>query len=97
MLRGMPAITVGSVGLSADVMDSFKGNMWKGVSSKAWLNEHRFFNAGEFDLVSVRCSLISDPDWVQKIRQSDYDAIRIFSREDMALPGRSESPKKEMG
>jgi 2,4-dienoyl-CoA reductase-like NADH-dependent reductase (Old Yellow Enzyme family) len=39
--------------------------------------------SGEFDLVSIGRSLISDPDWVNKIRAGDFNAIRPFMRQDI--------------
>lgn len=42
------------------------------------------FARGEFDLVSIGRSLISDPDWVAKVRDGALDAIRPFRRSDIA-------------
>ncbi len=45
----------------------------------------RRYAAGEFDLVSIGRSLISDPEWVQKVRAGDYESVKIFSRGDLRL------------
>ena len=39
--------------------------------------------ADEFDLVAVGRALIGDPDFVKKVEQRDYAAIRTFSRADL--------------
>jgi 2,4-dienoyl-CoA reductase-like NADH-dependent reductase (Old Yellow Enzyme family) len=84
-LGGLPVITVGSVGLSTDIMDTFLGKVVEGRVEQGIEELARRFAAGEFDLVSIGRSLISDPDWVRKVRDGDYDAIRIFSRAHLAL------------
>jgi len=85
-LSGRPVITVGSVGLSADVMDGFFGKTVEGRVEQGVRELSRRFGNGEFDLVSIGRSLISDPDWVKKIRSGAFDAVRIFSKADLALP-----------
>jgi 2,4-dienoyl-CoA reductase-like NADH-dependent reductase (Old Yellow Enzyme family) len=42
----------------------------------------RFQNA-EFDLVSVGCGHIGDPDWVNKAAAGRYSDIRPFTRKDV--------------
>lgn len=85
-LSGLPVITVGSVGLSTDVMGGFLGEAVEGRVRQGVRELAKRFGAGEFDLVSVGRSLIADPDWVRKVRRGDYDAVKIFSRADLALP-----------
>ncbi|HWW63381.1 MAG TPA: 12-oxophytodienoate reductase [Sphingomonadaceae bacterium] len=85
-LSGLPAITVGSVGLSADVMESLFGEEVSGQVEAGVRELTRRFAGQEFDLVSIGRSLIADPDWVKKIRAGDFDAVRIFARSDLALP-----------
>ena len=85
-LAGVPTITVGSVGLSTDVMDSLFGKETTGQVERGVKELTRRFDAGEFDLVSIGRSLIADPDWVTKVRGGDYESVRIFSRSDLALP-----------
>jgi 2,4-dienoyl-CoA reductase-like NADH-dependent reductase (Old Yellow Enzyme family) len=41
------------------------------------------FAAGEFDLVAAGRALIGDPDFVKKVEQRDYGAIRTFARADL--------------
>jgi 2,4-dienoyl-CoA reductase-like NADH-dependent reductase (Old Yellow Enzyme family) len=85
-LSGLPTITVGSVGLSNDVMSGFFGEEVSGRVEEGVRELVRRFDADEFDMVSVGRSLIADPDWVSKVRDGDYGAVRIFSRDDLKLP-----------
>lgn len=85
-LSGVPTITVGSVGLSTDVMSGFFGEQVDARIEEGLRELVGRFARGEFDLVAIGRSLISDPDWVSKIRDGDYAAIRTFSREDLKLP-----------
>lgn len=83
-LSGLPTITVGSVGLNKDVMESFTTEGAMATTVPESLAElARRMDAGEFDLVSVGRSLISDPDWVRKVQARDYGAIRPFRKEDV--------------
>jgi 2,4-dienoyl-CoA reductase-like NADH-dependent reductase (Old Yellow Enzyme family) len=75
-LTGLPVITVGSVGLSADFIGSFAGQ-GSGRRSLADLEER--LDRGEFDLVAVGRALLQDPEWALKVREgrdaelTDYD------------------------
>lgn len=83
-LSGLPTITVGSVGLDKDVMDSFTtAGEARSRVPESLLELARRFSVGEFDLVSVGRSLISDPDWVNKVRVGDLQSIRSFLRRDI--------------
>ena len=83
-LGGLPTITVGSVGLDLDVMTVFMEARDPGprVAEAIEELEERLL-AGEFDLVAVGRALIGDPDFVRKVEQRDYAAIRTFARADL--------------
>jgi 2,4-dienoyl-CoA reductase-like NADH-dependent reductase (Old Yellow Enzyme family) len=67
-LTGAATISVGSVGLSGDVTESFSGK----ASSPANLdNLNRRVEAGEFDLVAVGRALLGDPYWARKVSQGE--------------------------
>lgn len=84
-LSGLPTITVGSVGLDRDVMESFTEAGEATSTLAASLAELvRRFARGDFDLVSVGRSLISDPDWVSKVRDGAHHDVRPFRRSDIA-------------
>lgn len=84
-LSDMPTITVGSVGLNKDVMQSFLESDEAQPQVATAIDElSRRFNKGEFDFVSVGRSLIADPDWVKKVRAGSYADIRSFRKADVA-------------
>jgi 2,4-dienoyl-CoA reductase-like NADH-dependent reductase (Old Yellow Enzyme family) len=85
-LSGLPTITVGSVGLDTDVMQSFDGAEGGAEFETGLAELSRRFARGEFDLVSVGRSQISDPDWVRKVHDGRFDEIRVFSRADLRDP-----------
>ncbi|WP_140986769.1 NADH:flavin oxidoreductase [Asticcacaulis tiandongensis] len=75
-LTGAPVITVGSVGLSGDFINGFAGEK----SEPSDLNELlRRLDRGDFDLVAVGRALISDPQWVEKVRRG-ADDFKSFER-----------------
>jgi 2,4-dienoyl-CoA reductase-like NADH-dependent reductase (Old Yellow Enzyme family) len=85
-VSGAAVITVGSVGLSTDVMETFLGREADSITREALKKLLRGLERSEFDLVSVGRSLIGDPDWVNKIRERRYDEIRNFSHHDLRNP-----------
>jgi 2,4-dienoyl-CoA reductase-like NADH-dependent reductase (Old Yellow Enzyme family) len=83
-LTDAPVIAVGSVGLTQDVMESLVGNAEARFAGEASVRElARRFDNNEFDLIAVGRSLISDPDWVRKIREGRYGDIVVFSKADL--------------
>jgi 2,4-dienoyl-CoA reductase-like NADH-dependent reductase (Old Yellow Enzyme family) len=84
LLVRAPVIAVGSVGLTEDVMESLVGNTEAKFAGASSLREvtTRFAN-GEFDLIAIGRSLISDADWVRKVREHRFNDIRIFSKKDL--------------
>jgi len=81
---GLPVITVGSVGLDIDIMTTFiEARDAKPRVAEAIDELESRMRAGEFDLVAVGRALIGDPDFVKKIEARDYDAIRLFQRDDL--------------
>jgi len=77
-LTGAPTITVGSVGLTGDFFGAFAGES----SEPSSLEElTRRFDRGDFDLVAVGRPLLSDPNWVSKIKAGETDKLKGFSKE----------------
>ena len=75
-LTGVPTISVGSVSLDRDFFTSFGGK----DSSAADLGQlERRMEAGEFDLIAVGRALISNPDWVEKVRADEVDKLEGFT------------------
>jgi 2,4-dienoyl-CoA reductase-like NADH-dependent reductase (Old Yellow Enzyme family) len=75
-LSGRPTMTVGSVGLERELMETLMG----ADSRPARLDELlRRLERGDFDLVGVGRALLADPDWVAKVRRDAFDALRPYS------------------
>ena len=75
-LTGVATISVGSVGLSGEFVASFQGES----STPASLDNlvHRM-ERDEFDLIAVGRALISDPNWVGKIKTGDRENLKDFT------------------
>lgn len=81
-ITGQPTITVGSVGLKGDFMGAFAGE----GSEKTDLSElMRRFERQDFDLVAVGRALLTDHQWVQKIREGRTEEISDFSAESLGV------------
>ncbi len=79
-LTGRATITVGSVGLSGDMISAFKGEN----SAPQGLEElARRMDRGDFDLVAVGRALLQDPQWVLKIRDGRTGELQVFTAESL--------------
>ncbi|RKD73305.1 2,4-dienoyl-CoA reductase-like NADH-dependent reductase (Old Yellow Enzyme family) [Sinobaca qinghaiensis] len=74
-LTGLPVITVGSIGLN----DAFTERTHAEMTSIDQLVER--LEENEFDLVAIGRPLLSDPAWVQKVKENNAEAIVPFSKE----------------
>ena len=74
-LTGAVTITVGSVGLSSDFMGVFTGKRSAPASLDALLER---LERNEFDLVAVGRALLSDANWVRKVRDGDHASLTEF-------------------
>ncbi len=91
-LTGKPTITVGSIGLDVDVMESLKPNTTAPtrVSGRQTLQALMPMLArGDFDLVALARPLLADPDWPRKISQGALDSITPFERSHFKQMGRA--------
>ena len=80
-VTGKPTITVGSIGLSGDVVSAFQGE----ASQPSSIDElERRLERQEFDLVAVGRALLSDPAWVAKIHHGKEQELVGFSSAAMA-------------
>ena len=80
-MAGKPTITVGSVGLSGDFLDAFKGES----STPRSLDELlRRFDRGDFDLVAVGRPLLADAQWTRKIREGRSSELQGFAKDALA-------------
>jgi 2,4-dienoyl-CoA reductase-like NADH-dependent reductase (Old Yellow Enzyme family) len=76
-LTGAATISVGSVGLSGDFVDTFTTGQ---SSSPASLdNLVQRLERNEFDLIAVGRALLSDPRWVSKVQGGDSASLEDFT------------------
>ena len=78
-ITNKPTITVGSVGLDSDFIGLYVGNDKAKASSIKSLVE--MFDREEFDMVAVGRALLSDPEWVLKVKEGREDEIIGFTKE----------------
>lgn len=81
-LTGKPTITVGSVTLGDEFVKSFRTDETAAVTGIDELLER--LARGEFDLVAIGRSLISNPTWPQKIRTDALNELLPFHRSALA-------------
>jgi 2,4-dienoyl-CoA reductase-like NADH-dependent reductase (Old Yellow Enzyme family) len=80
-ITGKATITVGSIGLNGEFTKAFRGD---GASPESLDKLVERFDRGEFDLVAVGRPLLSDPQWVRKIKEGREGELKGFNREDLA-------------
>jgi 2,4-dienoyl-CoA reductase-like NADH-dependent reductase (Old Yellow Enzyme family) len=80
-LTGATTISVGSVGLSTDFIDVFKGDHSRptGIEELVCRMER-----DEFDLIAVGRALIADPAWATKVQEGRWDELKAFDTEALA-------------
>jgi len=80
-ITGKATISVGSVGLDGDFFGAFAGQS----SQPSSLDELvRRMDRGDFDLVAVGRPLLSDPQWVEKIKNNRTDELKGFTKDALA-------------
>ncbi|WP_232533974.1 NADH:flavin oxidoreductase [Plantactinospora sp. KBS50] len=83
-LTGRPTIAVGSVGLdNSEFLDSLMTG--KGAANARLDEVVDRLAAGEFDLVALGRLLLSDPRWVEKIRDGRFTELAPFSADALAV------------
>lgn len=80
-LTGAATISVGSVGLSGDMVATFSG---EGADSTGIAPLIARMERDEFDLIAVGRALLSDPDWVVKVKAGDHENLKGFDRAALA-------------
>jgi len=77
-LSGKPAISVGSVGLDMEMVESL---LVGGESRFTRLDELiEMMERGDFDMIAVGRALIANPDWPKLVESHRFDAIRPYSQ-----------------
>lgn len=80
-ITGLPTITVGSVGLEGDFIEStFTGKGPDRVATCGFGDLFSRLQQGEFDLVAVGRALLQDPEWVLKVRQGRFGDIKPYDK-----------------
>ncbi len=74
-LTGALSMSVGSVGLSRDIVDAFAGQTAHPASLDGLI---RRMEREEFDLIGVGRAILGDPRWLTKIRSGRSDELRDF-------------------
>ncbi|MEZ5470426.1 MAG: NADH:flavin oxidoreductase [Marinicella sp.] len=84
-LTGVPCITVGSVGLDGGFVDEEKRGMsaQSNVATEQFAQIETALQAGEYDLFAVGRCLLQDPEWVQKLKGEQFDAMKPYSAESL--------------
>ncbi len=82
-LTGRPAIAVGSVGLDSEMLQTFFSDQPAQPGSLDQLIA--MMERRDFDLVAVGRALLSDPDWVEKIRRGEWSSLRAVNKADLAV------------
>lgn len=77
-LTGRPTISVGSVGLDHDLLDSLIGGEGGRFTRLDELIE--MMERGDFDMIAVGRALIANPDWAHLVEQRRFEAIRPYSQ-----------------
>lgn len=80
-ISGKPVITVGSVGLEADFIETFAKTGPVSGETNRLVVLAGMVERGEVDLVAVGRALIGDPEWVEKLRAGRLADAVPYSRE----------------
>ncbi|AYJ85158.1 12-oxophytodienoate reductase (plasmid) [Sphingomonas paeninsulae] len=81
-MLGVPTMTVGSIGLDRDLFADFAGGT-SAVNMRSLEELARRFDRGDFDLVALGRVLLSDPSWLQKVREGRLGELTPYSAEAM--------------
>ena len=74
-LTGAATISVGSVGLSGDMVSAFRGQSSEPTDLDRLVVR---MERGEFDLIAVGRALLSDPAWAHKVHEGDFASLKGF-------------------
>jgi 2,4-dienoyl-CoA reductase-like NADH-dependent reductase (Old Yellow Enzyme family) len=82
-LSGTPVMTVGSIGLDTDFLQTF-GATGAGAETNRIARLVEMVSGGEVDLVAVGRMLLADPAWVRKLKEGRTAEFMPYSREALA-------------
>ncbi len=81
-LVGVPTISVGSVGLDGEFLGAFRG---QGSEVAPIDGLTKRMENDEFDMIAVGRAILSDPEWVLKIKEGRTNELHPFDRRDLAV------------
>lgn len=81
-ISGKATMTVGSVGLDRELIESLYGQVSAPASLKPLLDR---LDRGDFDLVGVGRNLLVDPHWTDKIQRGALDELHAYTVDALAL------------
>lgn len=76
-ITGKATISVGSVGLSGEFIQAFRGDGSTPVTLEALIER---MDKNEFDLIAVGRALLADPEWVKKIKSGRLSELKGFDK-----------------
>lgn len=81
-ITGKPSITVGSVGIEQEMLET----MFSAVPTTLGKFDHlvEMLARGDFDLVAVGRALLVDPEWPNKVRRQAYGELQPYSAASLA-------------
>lgn len=74
-LSNLPTIVVGGVGVDNDLASNLYGQTAKAAGKENFEDLMRRFHRGDFDLVAVGRVVLTDPEWVNKIRDGRFSEL----------------------
>ena len=80
-MTGAPTISVGSVGLSGEFLTAFAGQSAQVTPLDNLIGR---MEREEFDLIAVGRALLTDPNWVGKVKAQEFDALKGFDAASLA-------------
>lgn len=83
-ITGLPTISVGSVGLNREFVGKDTNYFMNDADIESNLDQLvERMEKEEFDLIAVGRALISDPEWVLKVKRGDFDSIIPYTKESL--------------
>lgn len=83
-VTGVPTLTVGSIGLDADMLASLGQGRTAHCNPASIEQLLERFGRGEFDLVAVGRAMIAEPDWPRLVRRGELGRLKAFSPRSLA-------------
>ncbi len=80
-ISGKPVITVGSIGLDTEFVETFGKTLTAATDTSRIARLAEMLSRDEADLAAVGRALISDPDWVEKLRTGKLAEAVPYARE----------------